>query len=177
MVVCAIIHGILNNKERTKAMYRRLQQTETMSNYRKQRFIVETEQIIVDGCGNKTTPITEGMVRGVVNNLPTLRSVNVGELPRYIWMVTVDGTTNGEYQHNAQAKLFPDRDAALKYVNDELMDLVVQGPLMGTKFTDDDLQQELIDHTEWDGDDDVHYHDCDTEMDYGISAVEVPKMA
>ena len=158
-------------------MYRRLQQTETMSNYRKQRFIVETEQIIVDGCGNKTTPITEGMVRGVVNNLPTLRSVNVGELPRYIWIVTVSGTSNGDYQHTAYSELFVSRDSALKYVNDELIGLIETGPLMGTKFTDDDLQQELNDHTEWDGDDAVHYQDGDTEQDYRITAVELPTMA
>ena len=51
-----------------------------MSRYRTMQFVVNIEQITVDGCCREITPITEGMVRRALENLEGVHSVYVREM-------------------------------------------------------------------------------------------------
>ena len=145
--------------------------------YRKKKFVVEVEQVTVDGCGNETKPITEGMVRRAVEKLDDVNSVRVNGCPKYAWMVTVDSSTDGYYQSSAYSKLFKDKVSADMFVKEEIMDLVVNGPLKGRKYTEEELEMELAAHAGWVDDDTVHYHDFGGVVDFRIKTVALPSFA
>ena len=52
--------------------------------YRKIQLTVTIEQQYVDGCGNRTEPITEGMVRQAIERLDSVHSVNVTMEDSYV---------------------------------------------------------------------------------------------
>ncbi len=92
-----------------------------------------------------------------------------------VWMVTIDGSSHGDYENNANSILFATFEEAKKFVEEDIQDLVVNGPLMGKNYTDEELEQEIRDHATWYGSYEVQYRDLGSVTDYKIEPVLVPE--
>ena len=93
----------------------------------------------------------------------------------YVYMVTVDGTSQGDYEGCASSFLFSTSDDAVDYINNDLSDCVVNTVFAGDSYTDVELKCAVEKYCKWyEGSAQFRYGDC--VMDYKIERTAVPEI-
>jgi len=94
---------------------------------------------------------------------------------RYVWMVTANGTSHGEYEGNsASACLFATEKEAIEYVKSEIADMVLNTELLGCDYDDERLDEVVRDKSEWFGKHEAQFRDLGSIADWRIEKVAVP---
>lgn len=94
----------------------------------------------------------------------------------YVYMVTVDGTSHGDYENCASSCLFSTSEEAVAYVKDDLTECVINTVFTGVPYNDTELECAVEKYCTWyDGKSaQFRYGDCVT--DYKIERVAVPEI-
>ena len=91
-----------------------------------------------------------------------------------IWMLTIDGTSNGEYENAATALLFKTYEEAERYVEDSFRDNVVNRSFSGEDYTADQLAAKIEETCKWYDETEAQYRDGESIADYKIEKVKIP---
>ena len=91
---------------------------------------------------------------------------------QYVYMLTIDGTSNGEYENGATALLFKNHDEAVEYVNLDFIDCVVT--TIDAELTDEEISAKIQETCKWYENDTAQFRYRDTIVDYKIEKVKIP---
>lgn len=95
---------------------------------------------------------------------------------KFVYMVTIDGTSHGYYENCATSCLFSTSDEAVDYVKKDLAECVINTVFTGMPYTEVELESAVDRYCAWfDGKSaQFRYGDCVT--DYKIERTCVPEI-
>ena len=93
---------------------------------------------------------------------------------RYVWMVTIDGSSYGVYENAASACLFATEKEAIDYVNEQLAEIVVDNVLCGIVLSFEVIGAAIEKHCKWFGKYEAQFRDGDSVTDFKIERTAVP---
>ena len=92
------------------------------------------------------------------------------------WMVTIDGTSHGDYENCANSVLFGSYAKAKAFVEDDIEECILNDRLVNPrKHTKDELAEAIADHVQWYGNCVAQYRNDGTIMDWTIDKIAIPK--
>ena len=94
---------------------------------------------------------------------------------RYVWMVTIDGSSQGVYENAASSCLFSTERDALDFVRGQLSDIVADNILGCMCLSFDILGAAIEKHCKWFGEHEAQFRDGDSVTDFKIEKVVVPE--
>lgn len=95
--------------------------------------------------------------------------------PGFVWSVTSDGTSHGEYENGASTTLFATEADAKAFVCSDLSDQVANGIFAGRSYTDEELKKEIEAHCKWFGDTEAQFRNGNAIADYKIERMVLPR--
>lgn len=96
-------------------------------------------------------------------------------MDNYTYMLTIDRTSNGEYENQATSLLFGSRREAEEYVDSDFIQVVKS--TIDDELTADELSAKIEETCKWDGEEQAQFRYGDTIVDYKIEKVLVPPTA
>ena len=95
--------------------------------------------------------------------------------PRYLWMVTQDGSFEGYYGNCAASTLFLTYEEAFGFVKECIRDCVMKDMLVDVTDPDEeDIKEAIAEHVEWFGTCAAQYRDGGSVTDWEIQRVPMP---
>lgn len=95
--------------------------------------------------------------------------------PKYLWMVTQDGSYDGDYENCASSILFLTDEEAIEFVKECIRECVLNDKLVNVTDLDEEAVKEAIaDHVEWFGTYVAQYRDDGSVTDWKIERVPMP---
>lgn len=91
---------------------------------------------------------------------------------QYVYMLTIDGTCDGDYANAATALLFKSHDEAVEYVNRDFIDCVVTA--IDTELTDEEISAKIQETCKWYENDTAQFRYNNAITDYKIEKVKIP---
>lgn len=94
----------------------------------------------------------------------------------YVYMVTVDGTSHGNYENCASSCLFSTSEEAVDFIKKDLAECVINTVFTGISYTEVELECAVEKYCRWfDGKSaQFRYGDCVT--DYKVERTAVPEI-
>ena len=92
-------------------------------------------------------------------------------MDNYTYMLTIDRTSNGEYENQATSLLFGSRREAEEYVDSDFIQVVKS--TIDDELTADELSAKIEETCKWDGEEQAQFRYGDTIVDYKIEKVLV----
>jgi len=93
---------------------------------------------------------------------------------RHVWMVTIDGSSQGVYENAASSCLFATEDEATDFVKGQLTEIVVDNILGGIVLPFEVLGAAIEKHCKWFGKYEAQFRDGDSVTDFKIERTAVP---
>lgn len=98
--------------------------------------------------------------------------------PKYLWMVTQDGSYDGDYENCASSTLFLTEGEAIEFVKECIRECVLNDKLVNVTDLDEEAVKEaIVDHVEWFGTYMAQYRNDGSVTDWKIERVPMPKPA
>lgn len=95
---------------------------------------------------------------------------------RYVWMVTVDGSSDGSYGNCANAFLVASFEEAKSFVDNDIRECILNDKVVNPrKHTKADMDEAVAEHVEWFGDCEAQYRYYGSVTDWKIEKVSVPR--
>lgn len=91
-----------------------------------------------------------------------------------IFMLTIDGTSSGEYENAALSLLFKTREEAEEYVDSDFIDQVVNAGIVPDGGSADDISAAIEKYCTWHDENTAQFRYGDAIRDYEISDVGFP---
>ena len=91
-----------------------------------------------------------------------------------IFMLTVDGTSSGDYENSACSLLFKTRDEAVAYVDKDLIDAAINAGVVDDDADEEAISKALDETSGWLGDNSAQFRHGDAVIDYKIEEVGIP---
>lgn len=94
---------------------------------------------------------------------------------RYIWMVTIEGSSQGDYENNASSCLFDSYADAKRFVNDDIRECILRDKIVNPNaYSESEMREAIRENVEWFGGRQAQYRDCGSVTDWKIEKVAVP---
>ena len=95
---------------------------------------------------------------------------------RYIWMVTIDGSSQGDYENNASSCLFDSYADAKRFVEDDIRECILNDKIVNpSTYSESEMREAIRDNVEWfGGGRQAQYRDCGSVTDWKIEKVAMP---
>ena len=93
----------------------------------------------------------------------------------YVYMVTIDGTSHGDYENCAYSRLFSTADEAVDFVRKDLEECVANTVFVGAKYSDAEIACAIEKYCRFYGKY-VQFRYRDAVMDYKIERTAVPEI-
>jgi hypothetical protein len=91
-----------------------------------------------------------------------------------IFMLTVDGTSSGEYEHSAYSVLFKTKEEADDFVDSDFITQVVNAGIVPDGGDADDMAKAIEDNCIWVDEWNASFKFGDARTDYHIEIVKIP---
>ena len=91
-----------------------------------------------------------------------------------LWMLTIDGTSSGEYENAAESILFKTYDEAETFVRTDFLSNVTNRYIGSGEVTEDDISAKIEETCHWHGLYEAQYRDGNAITDYKIEKVKIP---
>lgn len=89
-------------------------------------------------------------------------------------MLTIDGTSDGDYENCATSLLFKTKEEAEDYVESDFIDDVVNDGIVGDDPSADELAKAIEEHCQWYGEWQAQFRHGNARTDYKIEEVSIP---
>lgn len=91
-----------------------------------------------------------------------------------IWMLTIDGTSSGEYENSAYSMLFKTKEEAEDYVDSDFITQVVNAGI-AEDGGEDAIAKAIEEHCTWHDEWSASFKYGDARTDYKIESIGVPR--
>ena len=91
-----------------------------------------------------------------------------------IFMLTIDGTSSGEYENRAFSLLFKTKEEAEYYVDSDFITQVVNAGIVPDGGSADDISKAIEDNCKWFDEDEAQFRYGNTIRDYKIEKTSIP---
>lgn len=91
-----------------------------------------------------------------------------------IFMLTIDGTSSGEYENGASSILFKTKEEAEEVVNSDFIEQVVNAGIVLDGASMDDISKAVEKYCEWFNENEAQFRYGDAIRDYKIEEVGIP---
>jgi hypothetical protein len=97
------------------------------------------------------------------------------EKERVVWMVTIEGSSHGDYENNASSCLFGSLAEARKFVKEDIRECILQDKIVDPNmYKESEMREAIRDNVRWFGRYKAQYRDCGSVTDWKIEKVAVP---
>lgn len=91
-----------------------------------------------------------------------------------IFMLTIDGTSSGEYENGATSILFKTKDEVREWVDSDFIEQVVNARIVPDGGSTDDISKAIEDNCKWFDENEAQFRYGNTIRDYKIQEVDIP---
>lgn len=94
----------------------------------------------------------------------------------YVYMVTIDGTSHGDYENCASSCLFSTAEEAVDFVREDLAECVANTVFAGADYSDVEIECAAGKYCEWFDGKSARFRYGDCIADYKIERTAVPEI-
>lgn len=91
-----------------------------------------------------------------------------------IFMLTIDGTSTGEYENGAFSLLFKTREEAKDYVDSDFITQILNAGIVSDGGNADGISKAIEDNCKWFDENEAQFRHGDAIRDYKIQEVGIP---
>ena len=91
-----------------------------------------------------------------------------------VFMLTIDGTSTGEYENRAFSLLFKTKEEAENYVDSDFITQVVNARIVPDGGSADDISRAIEDNCKWFGENEAQFRYGNRIRDYKIEKTSIP---
>lgn len=92
----------------------------------------------------------------------------------YLYMLTIDGTSDGSYENCATSLLFKTKEEAEDYVDSDFIDNVVNAGIVEDNAGPDVISKAIEEHCTWHDEWQAQFRNGDARTDYKIEKTKIP---